>query len=90
MGLFIIVLFTIYLVGPTSRALWPNRPVIEAQNLHTVAGEDGVNRESGKRSAMDKSPEAAPAAAAAEVADRFRALVDADDISAIRQTQHLM
>ncbi|XP_062213354.1 kxDL motif-containing protein LO9-177-like isoform X2 [Phragmites australis] len=38
---------------------------------------------------MEKSPEAAPAAAAEEVAVRFRSLVDAEDI-AIRKTQHLI
>ncbi|CAL4926378.1 unnamed protein product [Urochloa decumbens] len=40
---------------------------------------------------MDKSaPEPAPAAAAEEVAARFRSLVDPDDVASIRQTQHLI
>ncbi|TVU45961.1 hypothetical protein EJB05_05471 [Eragrostis curvula] len=39
---------------------------------------------------MEKSPEPAPTAAAAEVAARFRSLVDADDVASIRQTQHLI
>lgn len=38
---------------------------------------------------MEKSPPET-AAAAAEVAARFRSLVDTGDIGAIRQTQHLM
>jgi len=40
---------------------------------------------------MEKPPpEPAPAAAAEEVAARFRSLVDPDDVASIRQTQHLM
>jgi len=35
-------------------------------------------------------PEPAPSAAAEEVAERFRSLVDPDDVASIRQTQHLM
>jgi hypothetical protein len=39
----------------------------------------------------EESPAApAPAAAAEEVAARFRSLVDPDDVASIRQTQHLM
>ncbi|KAG8062838.1 hypothetical protein GUJ93_ZPchr0003g17373 [Zizania palustris] len=37
---------------------------------------------------MEKSPETATAAA--EVAARFRSLVDADDVGSIKQTQHLI
>ncbi|PAN45990.1 hypothetical protein GQ55_9G150800 [Panicum hallii var. hallii] len=40
---------------------------------------------------MEKPPpEPAPAAAAEEVAARFRSLVDPDDVASIRQTQHLI
>jgi len=35
-------------------------------------------------------PEPAPSAAAQEVAEWFRSLVDPDDVASIRQTQHLM
>jgi len=34
--------------------------------------------------------EPAPSAATQEVAERFRSLVDPDDVTSIRQTQHLM
>ncbi|KAL6637235.1 hypothetical protein ACP70R_024807 [Stipagrostis hirtigluma subsp. patula] len=39
---------------------------------------------------MEKPPETAPAAAAEEVAAKFRSLVDAEDVASIRQTQHLI
>nr|ACG24051.1 hypothetical protein [Zea mays] len=35
-------------------------------------------------------PKPAPSAAAEEVAERFRSLVDPDDVASIRQTQHLI
>nr|CAB3493910.1 unnamed protein product [Digitaria exilis] len=52
----------------------------------------GRNREAGGGGeAMEKSPpEPAPAAAAEEVAARFRSLVDPDHVASIRQTQHLI
>lgn len=76
------------LIGPKAQ---------ESSKPHALGQHSRDPRESRRHSigerraqaAMEKSPPET-AAAAAEVAARFRSLVDTGDIGAIRQTQHLM
>jgi len=74
--------------GPIARRSQRFDPDPERRGIHSRGGS---NRDGGGGEAMEKPlPEPAPSAAAEEVAERFRSLVDLDDVASIRQTQHLM